>query len=310
MIAQRKFTRPASIEEAIKIAHRQRDGYCYVAGGTDVLVNKFQGNAEVGCLIDITGIEELSKITVEGEELKIGSLVRLEDLRKHAAIADKFPSLITAANEVASPLLRKTATIGGNIFCENRCSFYNQSAWWREAIGFCLKCDGSVCIATGGRNACFSRFVSDTAPVLISAGAKIELRDIDGTNIVDLEAIYTGDGISPRNVPATSILKHIILPLDTEYKIAFRKLRPRQAVDFTSLTVAVSLNKNGDVRVVLGGVDPKPVVVDGALYDGVAEFTRIALKKSRVVDNDYYSRTYRREMIGVFIEQCLEELLK
>lgn len=309
MIAEKIYIKPATIEEAIKIAHKNRNTFCYVAGGTDVLVNKYQGNEAYTCLIDITGLPELKTLSIEGGELKIGALMRLDELRSHKIIADKFPALIIAAQEVASPMLRKTATIGGNVLCENRCSFYNQSEWWREAVGYCLKCDGDVCIATGGKKACFSKFVSDTAPVLISVGAKLEICDIDGTKIIDLESIYTGDGIKPRNLTDTAILKNIILPLDQEFKIIFKKLRPRQAVDFTSLTTAVSLNENGDIKIAIGGVDPKPVVVAGSINGDTEDYIKKALSKSRVIDNDYYSRKYRREMMRLFLEQSFQELL-
>ena len=309
MIAEKIYTKPATIAEAITIAGEHADDFAYVAGGTDLLVNKFQGNKECSCLIDITGIEELKAVTIDGAYLKIGSLVRLDDLKKHEIIVKRFPSLIIAAQEVASPMLRKTATIGGNVLCENRCSFYNQSEWWREAVGYCLKCDGDVCIATGGKKACFSRFVSDTAPVLISAGAKLELVDIGGLSIVNLETIYTGDGIKPRNISGTTILKNILLPLDNEYTIVFKKLRPREAVDFTSLTTAVSLDKEGNIRIVVGGADPRPVLIEGKLNEGTEDYIKKALAKTRVIDNDYYTRTYRRDMMRLFLEQSFEILL-
>ena len=302
------YVKPATISEAIKIAHDHKDDFCYVAGGTDVLVNNYQGTKDTSCMIDITGIAELKTWSINGRQLYIGSLFRLDDLKKVAIIKDEFPTLVLAAGEVASPVLRKTATIGGNVLCENRCSFYNQSEWWREAVGYCLKCEGDVCIATGGKKACFSKFVSDTAPVLISAGAKLEVHDIDGISIVDLETIYTGDGIKPRNLPATALVKNIILPLDQGLKIIFKKLRPRQAVDFTSLTTAVSIDKNGAIRIVAGGVDPKPVVIDGNRQGSLKDYVKSALARSRVVDNDFYSRKYRREMLVLFLEQSFVEL--
>ena len=236
-------------------------------------------------------------------------MLRLDELQKYEKISKQIPALIIAAQEVASPMLRKTATIGGNVLCENRCSFYNQSEWWREAVGYCLKCEGDVCIATGGKKACFSKFVSDTVPVLISANAKLELCDIDGTTIVNLETIYTGDGIKPRNLRETTILKNILLPLDNECEIVFKKLRPREAVDFTSLTTAVSLNKNGNIRIVIGGADPMPVLIEGSLKGNTEDYIKKALAKTRVVDNDYYSRKYRRDMMRVFLEQSFEALL-
>ena len=308
MIAEKIYIKAKTVEEAIQAAKSNGDNFCFLAGGTDVLVNKFQGTEEATCLIDITGIEELKNVTTDGNFLKIGSLIKLDDLKKHEVIANNFPALLEAAHQAASPMLRKTATIGGNLLCENRCSFFNQSEFWREAVGYCLKCEGDVCIATGGKKACFSKFVSDTAPVLISANAQLEISNENGSKIIPLESIYTGDGINPRNLPKLALIKNIVLPLDKNFKIIFKKLRPREAVDFTSLTTAVSIDQFGDIKIVLGGIDPKPVVVAGSMNDKKEELIKQALKQSRIVDNDYYSRAYRKEMITVFLNQSFEEL--
>ncbi len=302
------YIKAKTVEEAVLAAKANGNNFCFLAGGTDVLVNKFQGTEEATCLIDITGIEELKSVTNEGNFLKIGSLIKLDDLKKHDVIAKNFPALLEAAHQAASPMLRKTATIGGNVLCENRCSFFNQSEFWREAVGYCLKCEGDVCIATGGTKACFSKFVSDTAPVLISMDAQLEITDETGTKIIPLESIYTGDGINPRSLSKTAIIKNIILPLDRSFKTAFRKLRPREAVDFTSLTTAVTIDNSGTIKIVLGGVDPKPVVITGSVKDDKDKLIKEAIKKSRIVDNDYYSRSYRKEMIPVFLNQSFEEL--
>ncbi len=301
------FLRPASVNEAISTAKKYEKSFRFLAGGTDVIVNKFQGNDEAACLIDITGIAELRAVLKDENYLKIGALVRLDDLKKHADIKNEFPALLEVAHAVASPMLRKTATLGGNLLCENRCVFYNQSAWWREAVGYCLKCEGDVCIATGGKKNCFSKFVSDTAPVLIALNAQLEITDMNGSAIVPLESIYTGDGLNPRNISKTGMIRSVCLPLGMQYRAVFKKLRPREAVDFTSLTTAVSVDKKGRARIVLGGVDPKPVLVEGITSD-LAGLIKQAVKKARIVDNDFYSRTYRKEMITVFLERSIEEL--
>ncbi len=308
MITEKFYLKPKSVDEAVKSATQHIDSFRYLAGGTDVIVNKYQGNEEAACLIDISDIDDLKNVTVEGEYLKIGALIRLDDLQKHEIISKHFPALINIAHEAASPMLRKTATIGGNVLCENRCSFYNQSESWREAVGYCLKCEGAICIATGGKKSCFSKFVSDTAPVLISMDAKIEIADTDGIKTLPLESIYTGDGIAPRNLSKTAIIKNIILPLNRNFKCDFRKLRPREAVDFTSLTTAVAMDDKGKVKIVLGGVDPKPIVVEGTTDTDKNELIKTAVKKARIVDNDVYSRAYRKEMITVFLNKSFKEL--
>lgn len=307
-VAEKIYLKPYTIEEALEFAKKHKDFFRFISGGTDVIVNKFQGNDNADCLIDLTGINEMQNIVIEDNLLKIGSLVRLDDLQNNKIIAEKFPALIQAANAVASPMLRKTATIGGNVLCENRCKFYNQTEWWREAAGHCLKCNGDICLATGGKNKCFARFVSDTAPVLISMNALLEIADNAGNKIVPLKDIYTGDGINPRNLLQVSILKNIILPLDKEYNVVFKKLRPRETVDFTSLSTAVSVNKQNEVKIVIGGVDPRPLIFEANTKSNFEEIIENAVKASKVVDNDYYSREYRKEMVALFIKKSLEEL--
>jgi len=308
MISDKIYLKPKSVAEALKMAVQYNDSFRYLAGGTDVIVNKYQGNEEAKCFIDISELDELKNVTIAGEYLKVGALICLNDLKKHEIISKTFPALINVAHEAASPMLRKTATIGGNVLCENRCTFYNQSERWREAVGYCLKCEGAICIATGGKKSCFSKFVSDTAPVLISMDAQIEIADMDGIKTLPLESIYTGDGITPRNLSKTALIISIVLPLNRSFKCDFRKLRPREAVDFTSLTTAVAIDNKGKVKIVVGGVDPKPIVVEGTRDDDKNELIKKTIKKARIVDNDVYSREYRKAMIPVFLNRCFNEL--
>jgi len=310
IVAEKLYLKPKTVEEAILFANKYEESFHYLAGGTDVIVNKFQGNAEADCLIDITDIDELKQVMKAKDHLKIGSLVRLDDLQKHPEIKKMFPALLEAAHSVASPMLRKTATIGGNILCENRCIFYNQSEWWREAVGYCLKCDGEVCIATGGKKNCFSKFISDTAPVLIALNAVLEIVDNKGEHLLPLEDIYSGDGMKPRKLSRSAIIRSIQIPITEKYICIFKKLRPREAVDFSSLTTALSLNKSGDIRIVLGGVDPKPILVAGTIKENKQELIKQAVKKARIIDNDFYPRLYRKEMITVFLERSFAEIIK
>ncbi|MBM3416968.1 MAG: 4-hydroxybenzoyl-CoA reductase subunit beta, partial [Bacteroidetes bacterium] len=240
MTEEKKYLKPVSVNEALTLAKEWGNDFRYLAGATDVMVNRWHGNEESSCLIDLCGIDELKQITRKDNYLSIGSLVRLDELKNHSSIVTEFPVLIEAADAVGSPLIRKSATLGGNILCENRCIYYNQSEWWRHAVGFCLKCEGNICIATGSKKHCYSEFVSDTAPVLISMDALIEIADKNGERIIKLEEIYTGDGIRPRNLERSAVIKSVHLPLHREFRSVFSKLRQRQSLDFTSLTVAAT----------------------------------------------------------------------
>ena len=246
MIAEKKYLIPTALAEAVELAKENIGSFKYLAGGTDVMVNRYQGNETSPCLIDITKLEDLKGISQQGDFLRIGALEQLESLKFNDDIKSQFPMLIEAALSVGAPLLRKTATIGGNVLCENRCLYYNQSEWWRESVGYCLKCEGDICIATQGKKACFSELVSDTAPALIAMNAEIELIDIDGTRRKKLEDIYTGDGVVPKNLTETAILTAIFLPLNQGFKTSYYKLRERESLEFTSLTSAVAIDGKGN----------------------------------------------------------------
>ena len=69
---EKKYLKPTSAKEAVGLAKENEKNFRYLAGGTDVIVNKFQGNEESSCLIDITGIEELKKVLKKENHLEIG----------------------------------------------------------------------------------------------------------------------------------------------------------------------------------------------------------------------------------------------
>jgi 4-hydroxybenzoyl-CoA reductase subunit beta len=310
MVAEKKYFQPKTVEEAVKTAHKYEGDCCFIAGGTDVIVNKFHENNSFSCFIDITEINETKKVIRNGKHLKIGSGISLDELKNYGDIVKEFPVILEAAEAIASPIIRKTATIGGNILCENRCVFYNQSSWWRQSVGSCLKCEGDICIATGGKKNCFSKFISDMAIALISMDAYIEVIEYRGGYVTSLESIYTGDGIEPRKLNATSLITSIHIPLNQDFRSVFKKLRQRESLEFTSLTSVVTVNKYEKIKIVLGGVDPRPVVVEGTFNDNKQELIRQAMKKPRIVANDVFSREYRKEMIGVFLNRSFNELQK
>jgi CO/xanthine dehydrogenase FAD-binding subunit len=171
-----------------------------------------------------------------------------------------------------------------------------------------LKCNGDICIATGGKNACFSEMVSDTAPALIALDAEVEFKNQEETKRFKLTDLYSGDGVQPLTIDKSFLLTGIYIPLNRKFKGVFKKLRIRESLDFTSLSSAVSIDENNQIIIALSGVDPKPVVVYGELSDDKEKLIKKAIKQARAVDNDMLSRKYRKEMINVFINKSFEEL--
>jgi 4-hydroxybenzoyl-CoA reductase subunit beta len=303
------YFQPDTLQEALEIADKKIGRFKYIAGGTDLLVNKYQGNIEAECLIDLTHINELKEVKFDDDFVHIGSLLKLSELKKHAIINQEFPVLIEAANSVGSPLVRNSATLGGNLLCENRCLYYNQSEWWRDSVGYCLKCNGEICIVTGTGKACYSEFIADTVPALISMDAKILVCESRGEKTLNLEEIYTGDGVNPVNLNKTAIIRSIILPRNRGYRSVFKKLRQRESLEYTSLTSSVTVDSEGNLIISLSGVDPKPVVVKGTIKSNTDILIQEALKKSRSVDNDMLSRKYRKDMIRIYLNDSIKKLI-
>ncbi|MFQ5447678.1 MAG: FAD binding domain-containing protein [Saprospiraceae bacterium] len=298
---------PASIEEALTAARANGESFAYLAGGTDLMVHRQQENNDAACLIDLSAIPGFGEIAVKDGRLFIGAGATLEALAASETVRQQFPLLAEAALSIASPVIRKSATVGGNLLVENRCTFFDQSAFWREAIGLCLKCGGDYCIATGGKKACYSVFVSDLVPALICLGAEVNFTGDAGMQTMPLEELYTGVGLKSVSLPPGALITRVEVPAAGEVCTWFRKLRPRKSLDFTNLTLALAYHTDtGSLKVAISGADMGPVVFETVGLSDAEGFIKKVTKKCRMVENLFYPRVYRKQMVGVFLRQGLE----
>ncbi|MFH1279008.1 MAG: FAD binding domain-containing protein [Candidatus Eisenbacteria bacterium] len=305
-----EYLRPRTIDEALAAAGRHPGDYAYIAGGTDLIVHLKQRLVAERVLIDLTEIGGLSGVADRGDSIAIGSMTTLAEIEGSSLVREKLPLLAEAARAVASPVIRKTATLGGNLLVRNRCSFYNQSLQWRVAIGSCLRDGGETCLVTGAETGCFARNVSDTAPALLALGAKAEIRDRTGTRRDPLSGLYAQDGMaSHRGLEGDAILTGIEVPGRTA-AWWYKKLRLRRSVDFSSLTVAAAARPGEGIRVSLGGVSPAPVLIDcdPSGRDEPDNLVRRARKECRTVKNDALPLDHRRDMIEVYLRKMWETI--
>ena len=104
-------------------------------------------------------------------------------------------------------------TIGGNICLDTRCVYYNQTHFWRKALGYCLKKDGTVCHVVKGGQKCVAAASNDTAPVLLTLGASVELASQNGCRAMSLEEFYVADGIANTVIEPNELLTKIRIPI-------------------------------------------------------------------------------------------------
>ncbi len=107
----------------------------YIAGGTDLIPNMKHRLFEPGHVIALKGLGELTGIGADNGHLRIGAAETLTSVATSEEVRAHFPALAEAAAHVAGPQLRNAGTIGGNVCLDTRCTYYNQTAFWREALG-------------------------------------------------------------------------------------------------------------------------------------------------------------------------------
>jgi 4-hydroxybenzoyl-CoA reductase subunit beta len=235
-------------------------------------------------------------------------MTTLDDIISSDIINSNYPLISEAAKSVATPVIRKTATIGGNLLVNNRCTFYNQSKEWRDSIGSCLKDVGDICQVTGGNKSCYARNVSDSAASLMALGSEIILLTPSGSIQKPLTELYLPCGIKSHELDEHSILIGITVPIKAG-KYWYRKLRLRKTLDFTSLTVATTVDSQKMARICLNGVSMSPVLIKDSLASLTLEsIIKQARKYCKTVENDLMPLKYRREMINVYLKECWEKL--
>ena len=71
--------------------------------------------ADTATLIDIHALEELKGVSVEGDTMRIGALVTVNELLCSDAVRASLPLLAACAETFGSHQIRNLATVGGNI---------------------------------------------------------------------------------------------------------------------------------------------------------------------------------------------------
>jgi 4-hydroxybenzoyl-CoA reductase subunit beta len=323
IVSEFRVARPRAIEEAVRILEEHGSDAMPIAGGTDVIPNLQMRLFAPRVLVDLKPLRNLSGISYsERDGLRIGALTTLTNLLAAPVVHEKFPVLAQAVGTIAGPLQRNMGTLGGNLCLETRCRWYNQSHFWRQALGGCLKKDGPIChVAPGGRF-CWAVWSGDSAPALLALDAEIEIAGAGGARRIALRELYKNDGMDRVALRHGEIVTEVHVPARMAgLRGAYHKLRVRDAIDYPLAGVAVSMNVDAkgvcrDARVALTAVNPSPVLLPGAAEllrgkkwseDLAAEVARIAIRTGKPLTTSASTPVYRREMVKLFTHRALEQ---
>ena len=273
---------PKSVEEALRILQSHEKNARIIAGGTDLIPELKEGTRKVKCLVDISEIEPLRKIELDGDLVRIGSGVTHAQAASSKLIRERANLLAEAASVVGSPLIRNQGTVVGNVV-----------------------------------NA---QPAADTAVALFSLCAEVEILTNSGTRRVPITQTYEKPGLSKINSTSEIVTALYIKSLRDNQGSAFVRLAQRKALALPMLNVAVVVTiRDGlfeESRITIGPVAPLPfrsekaeASLKNAAFSPESIYKAAEAASSEAKPRDSALRgsaEYRREMVKVFVRRALE----
>ncbi|MEA1927425.1 MAG: xanthine dehydrogenase family protein subunit M [Candidatus Auribacterota bacterium] len=281
---QFKYTKVASVEEALELLAVGGGAAKVIAGGTDLLVNIQEGLESPPELIDIGGIAELKGIEEKDGMIELGPLVTHADVLGSELLRKKAPVLVAACSEIGAVQIRYRATIGGNI-------------------------------ATASPS-------GDTVPALYALGAIVVIRGGQGEREIAIEDFFTG--VKRTVLESGELIVKIRFPgMAESARSFFKKLGQRKALAIAKVSVAGYLDFQDGVvkeaRIALGAVATTVIRAEKAeeLLKGkklseevIVEAGLLTKEASKAITDIRSNAEYRDEMAGLLMTRGLKDILK
>lgn len=280
------YLRAESIGEAIDALRAGAENSIVLAGGTVVASLVNQKLLAPSLIVDISRIKDLRRIERRsGGGLLIGALATHDDVLRSPEIREECPLLTEIADEISCARLRNRGTVGGSL-----CSVGQQG---------------------------------DMAVGLLALGAKIKIRGPLGNRAVPIEEFYS-DGFSTVLKPDELLVDVEVSPLPPGAGWAFAKVGPRKAMDYTLVSVAVTLTRNpsdGAIRTTRIGING---AAQTAMRPRETESELVGRQSDKldwdritgVLDGEIsppgdliFSEEYKRHVCSVTVRRCVERAL-
>ena len=282
------YLRAESVAEACELKAKYRSQAQFVAGGTDLMREWKKDLAHFDYAIDIAPLRELSFIQEDGDELRVGALTTLADIAD-ATPGNAFVTCMSfAAQRMATPQLRTTATIGGNI------------------------CHASPC--------------ADMAVILSTFDASAVVRSSDGHRTIPMREFFVGN--KQTAIHDNELLMEVRMRLPEMPTHAVFNRAARTSVDLAQASACVCLTADGAkvarARIIVGACAPVPTRSDAAEEllvgmdvdspdTGAIEVAagRVEAATTPICDlraGDVYRRQVTRVLVRRAINECLSQL--
>ncbi len=313
-----EYATPSTLEEAVVLLSEAGSSAAIVGGGTDLVPKMKRGQTAPLTLMSLALVDTMHGIRIAKDgSCVLGASTTLREI----SVSPLVPTVVAdAARSIASPQIRNTATIGGNLCLDTRCNYIDQTEAWRQASGYCLKDGGDTCWVAPRGDRCWAISTTDLAPVAVALGGTVRLASIRGNRVVPVEDLYRNDGIDYLAKQADEILVELALP-PLAGRATYKKLRRRGSIDFPLLGVAAAVEVDDEglcrsARIVVGGIASAPLRATAAeehlagrelTGESIEEAARLGAHPFRPQDNTDMGSRYRKWMISVHIAKALQD---
>lgn len=321
------YLEPRNLDEALGMLGEHGAECAVLAGGTDLIVRMKQRLKTPRYLLSLKHLNELDYIREDAGCLHVGAATPLARIIAAETIRDQLPAFHAAMAAVGARSIQHVrGTLGGNLCQDNRCRFYNQSAFFRSTRQACHKAGGTTCYAREGSDRCRSTCQSDGAPALMALAADVTLRGAVSERTIPLKELYTAVGDAPLSLHSSELLTEVSIPLPgPDTGSAYRRLAFRGAIDYPVASAAAFVGLgNGcidEARIVVGAIGSGPLFLVTASKDlqGKQVTDEEALSAAAqmagssagafIVDNLNADMEYRTAMIPVLVSRALRGAL-
>lgn len=247
-----KYYQAKDVEDAVRALEEDADAVV-ISGGSDVLIKIREGKLAGCSLVSIHGIPALEGVRMEADgTIVIGPATTFSHITYDPVIQKYIPALGWAVDQVGGPQIRNIGTIGGNV------------------------CNGVTS--------------ADSAALLFTLNAVLELTGPKGTREIPVAEFYTGPGRTLRE--HAEILTAIKITRENYQGFYghYTKYGKRNAMEIATLGCAVHVKLSADnmriseFRLGFGVAAPTPIhcfkteetvkgmaVTDPELYEKIQE---------------------------------------
>lgn len=270
MMPNFELYQPTGLQDALALLDRFGKDAWKLAGGNDSLTWFKERTKRPKVVVDLTSLAELKGIRQTADGIEIGALTTLTEIERNPLVRSKFRVLADAARRVASPQIRNTGTLGGNVSQDARCWYY------RYGLP-CYRAGGNTCFADTPEGVnrehalfdtdrCVAVSPSDTAPALVALDAKMVIRSSKGERVIGTDEFFIGPKVDITRLTSLKpeeILTAVRIPNAwAGAHFYFEKVADRDTWDFALVNVATAIVvKNGVIersRIACGAVSAVP----------------------------------------------------